>query len=1273
MSQSTTLVKTMRCNLMITNKARKGIQEWSTDEHAFFNIQSSFEVHIEKRPVNNHGNTSLSIYFDNVTNIKLAEKVDNRVVVMECILQKDGLLATSLHVRGPRVPVRTNRRLPVDLTFVTARNNGAGMPLTLHTKIQDLPVAEERSEYVKKRISSWEGYLKIQERNADIADVTSPYSKLIFNADFSRMTLHGCTMNANEWKNLRGLSVTLKGFQNDVGDILKSDRVKQTIEIEIKPKFRELARKNQWNPKSKEAIFSNFASLSQIRRLRKGFEDLQNGFAANPNLEKILFEDRPTIRINAKRKELEFHNQLNEFQQEAVIGAMTAEDLYVIQGPPGTGKTTVISEICQQNAKAGLRTLVASQSNLAVDNALSRLLSNKEIRILRFGRTESIEEEGKKFIEENVGQYWKEQTLTALQKEIDEQTLKEGRLLEQIAGCKRQIEELSKEQLLFEKAIERKAEAKVEHDTRIEEIKKLKKELVSLKKDREQLENNVIEERGKSEALSNEINDMVQFIESNPSKGELLEKVNQLLLKTKEVQDLLSYREAIDSLREMETSMEESRKKYQSTQVKINHLELFQKEIDSIRKIDQLKSKMAEYNMELSIFLQQQIAELDELIDHIKTFADWQDLNARLLAAIDYVEKLLRKYKFSVENVRNNIGRSGILFDSSYTIKEIHQFMNRLKNMMTSGDDDLTTEKLAILLEGLYVREKFVMKQKSAVQLAKNSSITKFQTIKTQLVSDTSRESIALQQLKNELANKAISQKNQLELLQKTVNQLQPEIDTVDSLSSSSELKDKKFEMEGSIVKLKKTLETVTNYIEQLEMKKSHFQKLTEELVKTEAILQDNELKTKQVNADGLEQEHILKALDEIILQNPEHALEKTVEAIKGTKEEMVKLHLEKDHLPITQTVQNEWYSLLKEANDHDLDEIRKLYVRHANVIGTTCVASARKEFMENYPVFDVVIIDEVSKATPPELLLPMLKGKKIILVGDHHQLPPLVGEDTLDETLQAILEESDNLEEKDELKKLLKESLFERLFKNLPKTSKTMLAIQYRMHESIMETITPFYEEENYRLQCGLADSDTARDHLLESRYVKRKDHLLWLDMPSEKPYFEERMKDGKSRFNQAELDAIRDVLIDLNDATANAKKEGRMNPDERKSIGVISFYGEQVKRIDRLIQQQANLSHLTFRTGTVDKFQGMEMDVILLSMVRNNQEKSGDIGFANDYRRLNVALSRARELLILVGSSHMFTKRAKQRTSREMYERLLQIVKGNNGLINFQKDGKK
>ena len=188
---------------------------------------------------------------------------------MECILQNDGLLATGFHVRGSRVPVKTNRRLPANLKFVTARNNGAGMPIQLHTKIRELPVAEERSEYVKKRISSWEGYLKVQERNATIDDISASYSRLALNEDFSRLTLIDCNLNGNEWNKVKGLSVTLRGFQNDVGDVLKVNRGTKTVEIELKPKFREMARRNQWHPKSKDAVFSNFATLSQIEDFEK--------------------------------------------------------------------------------------------------------------------------------------------------------------------------------------------------------------------------------------------------------------------------------------------------------------------------------------------------------------------------------------------------------------------------------------------------------------------------------------------------------------------------------------------------------------------------------------------------------------------------------------------------------------------------------------------------------------------------------------------------------------------------------------------------------------------------------------------------------------------------------------------------------------------------------------------------------------------------------------------------------------------------------------------
>src|SRR5690606_31615577 len=123
---------------------------------------------------------------------------------------------------------------------------------------------------------------------------------------------------------------------------------------------------------------------------------------------------------------------------------------------------------------------------------------------------------------------------------------------------------------------------------------------------------------------------------------------------------------------------------------------------------------------------------------------------------------------------------------------------------------------------------------------------------------------------------------------------------------------------------------------------------------------------------------------------------------------------------------------------------------------------------------------------------------------------------------------------------KLLEESLFERLYKNLPEANKTMLAIQYRMHEDIMETIAPFYRLENKQLQCGLQDSARERDHLLESKTVSRSNHLMWLDLPNESAYFEERMSGGKSLYNPAELQEISGLLVEMDQAVAEAKLAG-------------------------------------------------------------------------------------------------------------------------------------
>ena len=124
-----TIHEPLSCGLGITANARKGIMKWSKDEHAFFSMQEAFNVHIEKRPTNRHGNMSISIYFDNVTNEVLSKQLKDRVAVMDCVYKNDGFLATGFQVRGRREPVQTNRRLPVRLKFQLVVVLGLRCPL----------------------------------------------------------------------------------------------------------------------------------------------------------------------------------------------------------------------------------------------------------------------------------------------------------------------------------------------------------------------------------------------------------------------------------------------------------------------------------------------------------------------------------------------------------------------------------------------------------------------------------------------------------------------------------------------------------------------------------------------------------------------------------------------------------------------------------------------------------------------------------------------------------------------------------------------------------------------------------------------------------------------------------------------------------------------------------------------------------------------------------------------------------------------------------------
>lgn len=1272
-----TTYETMPCSVDVTARAKQGIEKWIANATAFFSLQSAFIVHIEKRPNNKYGNMAFSLFFDNEKNKVLKEKFNERVAVLECVYKNEGLVATSFQVRGKREPVHTNRRYEARLKFHVGRS-GIAMPIELYTNLLELPIAEERSAYVEKRIASWESYLRVQERNADVADITSSFSGARFNESFTKLTVVCHELKGNEWQTLRGFSVKMTGFQNDVGSVSNVNRSMRTVEIELNTRCKELARKNEWLPNSyKEIIFSNFAELSQVKRLRKGFKDLQDGLAANANLEKILFDNRPVVRITNKKQDLIFQNELNEFQQEAVTGAMTANDLYVIQGPPGTGKTTVISEICHQNVKAGLRTLVASQANLAVDNALSRLLADQDVRILRYGRTESIEEEGKRFIEENVALTWRNETLAAVNEKLREHEYKESQITKDLKDNEQQLVQVQNELAIIDEEIRVKEKAQIKYDDLTKEIEKFEQKIRAFDKERTLLVDSKSSLKQLASVLVIESDEIEQFLQDEKMSEVILHEMEQLPQEIGELRSRITYLQTVEQIQETENVCNDLTQNLERKQCHIEAYVSFIKESETVTKLNTLKQQLQAFGIMLPPSLHDKMGQVQQRVDFVKAddsakkFAEWVQLDERLLTAIEKLKQILEEHGYIKQLNRRPENQKFT------TIEAIHDMIDRVgrhlvqpqtkqllatKNYSAARYDCL--DDLTLTLEILHERRHFVrlqMKPLEQLTQEKLDIVNAFALMKAEIIEHVNHLQKAIEIERVSINDDLEHNQMELELLLNTkVNCLLQHSDEKVSLTTlKKELQDK----EKVVTVHEEKLELLKQRTLELDGKKQSLKENNNKLEQLSIQLTALNEQIESTTEEKRTHEEVLHPLSEIVKQNPEEQREQKLVSYYALAKKIEQQNIELERYPMTKAVQQQWAVLLSEASDYDLDEIRKLYVQHANVIGTTCVASARRDFVEEYPTFDVVIIDEVSKATPPELLLPMLKGKKIILVGDHHQLPPLMGQETLEE----LLEEIDNQQHKKELDALLKESLFERLFRTLPKQNKTMLAIQYRMHESIMDTITPFYKEGDYGLQCGLTDSDTVRDHYMESEIIGRNDHLLWFDMPNKPANFEEKVKGGTSRFNPSELTTIKKLLIDLEAATIKAKSNGLMNADEKKSVGVISFYGEQVKRIDRLIEQEIMPTHLHCRTGSVDKFQGMEMDIIILSFVRNHADKSGDIGFARDYRRLNVALSRARELLIIVGSSDMFTMRAKHESTKDMYGRLLDGVKMKKGLRDY------
>lgn len=1276
------------CYVAFTNKARQDFQNYQLDPQEFISLQDSFAVHIERTSRGNDDGLYVQIYFDAQKNSVMMEEFEEGAPNIRCVVKEKVLLVTSFNASSRSYGGENNRRISTKLHFFKEDAMVSPVPEELLAEIKSLPIARERSEEVKSRLESWESYLTLLESKAANNEVKLDFSLGRVKNNLKELIIYSPELHKTEGKKLTRANIKLVESGENIGSLKKIDRHKNIIEVKLNEDYVELLERNKWNPPAKGTLhISNYGDLAQVRRLRWGFRDLINGKAKNPNLENFLFEEEPLIRPSEPFETLEFNQKLDEYQRKAVTGAMAANDLYLIQGPPGTGKTTVITEICYQNVKKGLKTLVASQSNLAVDNALSRLLVNEEVRILRKGRTTSIEEEGKKFIEENISETWKHQTIFTIKQDIKslEHTLeqKEQKKAEIEQGLQ-EIERSQKElqEVLSNMELAQKNKVQLAENLRFYRIKK-QNMLVQIEKE-EKLEKEAI---SLLQVLNEEVVELQNSLTSKKYLHDYKKKQEELEKKQIEYKERMAIKELQKALEVKIDGLIMSGKQEENIQSELALLNKVKRNIFSTTYIT-LKSelnKLKSYGLEVERLSTVDLTVLDlkrrlasSNISNLQE--EYEGYRKSLKLVIEMLEGFLVQYNYDVRSASAYFANAYKADSTEYTEKDIRSMADRYyyidPSQAPSGIDKWInkifkkpTKKFDALLEkyrtAIEMKEYVVCHLKSLeVEQGKEEKL------KIDLVKELERYQVEAALLITERINFLLKEEDR--------NKYEIDIAHKDVEESRKAISEKE-KAAGLEENTERTITALVHYINSL--KKEIADAGSEEEIKTNL---ENQIMKKKNQIQ--KEEHWLKTSIQTRQQNDEKAavLKETIEqielklfsleeelnfdvlkfkeTIERKKREVKKaekfLYEEFDDRVKNQlAVKNEWLELLKSSQEHDLEEIKRLYIKYANVIGITCVQSASKEFAEEYPDFDVVIIDEVSKAIPPELLLPMLKGKKVILVGDHKQLPPMIGQDTLDETVANIQDPA----KQDEVKKILKESLFEHLFTTVPVENKTTLKIQYRMHKDIMDTISQFYNEENgHGLICGLPNSDEARDHKMNGKYVLRGQHLMWFDIPNEEGFFEAKEMNSTSSYNESELKIMESLLEDMEQAMAEAKQAGEIPQEEKKQVGMISFYGDQVRKIEEMVEEK-EYAHLSLRIGTVDRFQGMEMDVILASFVRNHNNADEGIGFSQDRRRLNVALSRARELLVIIGSSKMFTQKSKK--AKGIYTNVAKIVHSKNG----------
>lgn len=298
---------------------------------------------------------------------------------------------------------------------------------------------------------------------------------------------------------------------------------------------------------------------------------------------------------------------------------------------------------------------------------------------------------------------------------------------------------------------------------------------------------------------------------------------------------------------------------------------------------------------------------------------------------------------------------------------------------------------------------------------------------------------------------------------------------------------------------------------------------------------------------------------------------------------------------------------LRKELKQREKKIVSEL-LANARVVVATLHGSGSYELRNNDLVFDTIIIDEVSQSMEPQCWIPLLlnnRFKRLVIAGDNMQLPP---------TIKLTKKRGSSL---------LETTLFDRLVNKLEGNQfKKLLDVQYRMNTSIMKFPSMQLYENKLKSDVSV-ESITLADlpHVEDSEDSNIQ--CVWYDTQGGQfPEQKTELIEGDSKYNEMELLVVRGHINKLLELGVR-----------EKDIGVIAPYSAQVQLLKKQIGPETEIE-----ISTVDGFQGREKEVIILTLVRSNDD--GEIGFLSEQRRLNVAITRPKRQLCVVGDLELMSR---------------------------------